>query len=161
MKAYCQLRQRDCRRILKNYKVKKSNMDLIVRQYQPPSTKERTKNATIGDRHLIPHPYLDLGRWYKTLFSKRIIDLFRTQDGFYGHAIQINQELIRLSTAINEGAFRHPQCLQTALDYEQSIKNKIIELSQVAPFDFEKFIFNLSGFRTFSIEKVNGVLNLA
>lgn len=161
MKAYCQLHQKDCRTIQKVSNVKRSNSKLIVRQYEknPPTTKERTKNAVIGSRHLIPHPYLDLGGWYKTLLAGRVTDLFLTQNGFYGHAVQIQQELTRLSTAINEGAFRHPQCLQTAIDYELSIKAKIIELAKGATFDFNKFVFNLSGFRSFSIERVNGKFN--
>ncbi len=61
------------------------------------NTKERTKRAEVGDRHNIPHPFFDLGGWYRTLMHGRIKDLYLTSTGFLGHARQIDQELQRLS----------------------------------------------------------------
>ncbi|MEH1994086.1 hypothetical protein [Nostoc sp.] len=51
-----------------------------------PTTHERTKNAQVGDRHNIPHPYIDLGTWFKTVMTGRVADLYLTATGFIGHA---------------------------------------------------------------------------
>ncbi len=53
-------------------------------QRQVPSTKERTQKAQVGDRHMITHPFFDLGGWYKTLMTGRIADLYKTANGFLG-----------------------------------------------------------------------------
>lgn len=125
-------------------------------QKAPPTTKERTRRAIIGDRHNIVHPFFDLGGWYKTIVSERVVSLFLTADGYKGHADQIQQELNRLSTTIDAGYFRDRQSLQTALEYEISIKNKIIKEAQNANFDFPKTVFYLSQKKAFSIQKLKG-----
>lgn len=116
-----------------------------------PTTRERTKRAEVQDRHSIPNPFFDLGGWYKTMMIGRIIDLFLTQRGVQGHAIQINQELQRLNDVI---PYMRGQSLATAHDYEKSIKGKIIELALYCRFDFNHFTFYFSDYHTLSIEKM-------
>lgn len=140
----------------KEYKV---GLSRII-QKAVPTTKERTRRAIVGDRHNIEHPFLNLGGWYKTVVSGRVVSLFLTKDGYMGHAYQIQQELNRLSATIDAGYFRDSQSLQTALEYEKSIKNRIITEAQKVNFDFPKTVFYLSKNKAFSIQRLNGKLYL-
>ncbi|MBW2663245.1 MAG: hypothetical protein JRD93_14945 [Deltaproteobacteria bacterium] len=127
-------------------------MQKIIQRNGVPSTDERTKSAQVGDRHDPPHPYMDLGGWYKTLMSGRISDLYLTALGFPGHAQQIQQELGHLKELIDDKMFKD-QSMVTAREYETSIKNFIIEGAKNIGFDIEKFIFRFSGASTLSIER--------
>ena len=126
-------------------------------QRQVPSTKERTKKAQVGDKHMITHPF-DLGGWYKTLMTGRIADLYITSDGFLGHAQQIQQELDRLCPLIDEGKLDNSTSLATAKEYEQSIKKFIVNGAKQINFDIPKFIFNFSGSSSLAIERNDGKL---
>lgn len=128
----------------------------IIQKQDPPTTSERTKSAEVGDRHAIPHPYMDLGSWYKTLMTGRVADLYTTTAGFLGHAQQVQQELDRLSPLIDEKSFHDPVSLQTAIDYENSIKHFIVSESIKSAVDFPKFIFQFSGNSAVSVEKTAG-----
>ncbi|MDY6902922.1 MAG: hypothetical protein SWZ49_33345 [Cyanobacteriota bacterium] len=127
-------------------------------QRQVPSTKERTKNSQVGDRHMITHPFFDLGGWYKTLMTGRIADLYKTANGFLGHAQQIQQELDRLCPLINEGRFHNSTSLNTAKEYEQNIKKFIVKGARRVNFDIPKFIFSFSNNSTLAIERSDGRL---
>lgn len=120
-----------------------------------PSVHERTKSATVRDRHNIPHPFIDLGDWYKTLMTERIANLFLTQDGFLGHAQQINQELSRLEEAF---PFFEPAAIPAVNEYITRIKSFIIERAKSASFNIPFFIFHFPEYKTLSIEKKNGTL---
>lgn len=120
-----------------------------------PSLHERTKDARVGDRHNIPNPFFDLGGWYKTVMTGRIADLFLTQAGFEGHAIQINQELERLINVI-------PNIEENALPavnyYVKSMKRFIIKNAEHAQFDFPLFLFKFPYASVLSIEKSDRIL---
>lgn len=122
-------------------------------QRQVPSTKERTQKAQVGDRHTITHPFFDLGGWYKTLMTGRIADLYKTANGFIGHAQQIQQELDRLCPLIDEGKFHDSTSLDTAKEYEQNIKKFIVNGAKTISFDIPKFVFSFSGNSSLAIER--------
>jgi len=128
---------------------------------EPPTTDERTKSAVVGDRHTIPHPYIDLGGWYKSLMTGRIADLYLTAGGFIGHAQQVQQELDRLSPLIDEKQFRDPVSLDTAKTYEESIKKFIISEGQKVKFDFPKFTFSFSGGSTKAVKREGGIFTVS
>ena len=129
---------------------------LCVQRVAPPSTKERTKAAIPANRHNIPHPFMDLGVWYKTLMIERVADLYRTAGGFLGHAAQIQQELNRFIPLIEDNLFLDSISLQTALEYERKIRNFIVNQAKHTSFDFPKFIFGFSGNSKVAVEKTNG-----
>ena len=122
-------------------------------QRQVPSTKERTQKAQVGDRHMIAHPEFDLRGWYKTLMTGRIADLYKTANGFHGHAQKIQQELDRLRSLIDEGQFHDSTSLAKAKEYEQNLKKFIVNGAKKINFDIPKFIFNFSGSSSLAIER--------
>ena len=127
-------------------------------QKQVPSTKERTQKTEVSDRHAITHPFFDLGRWYKTLMTRRITSLYKTANGFLSHAQQIQQELYRLSPLIDKGQFQNKKLLATAKEYEHSIKNCIVDGATKVSFDIPKYTFKFSGNSSLTIEQKNGKL---
>lgn len=121
-----------------------------------PSVRERTKNAQVGNRHHIPHLFLDLGGWYKTLMTGRIADLFLTQAGFVGHAQQIEQELGRLIEALPY--IKNETDLLAVDEYVKSIKGFIIKKAKKAPFDFPLFLFHFPYESVLSVKNLNRIL---
>ncbi len=75
-----------------------------------------------------------------------------------GHAQQIQQELDRLRSLIDEGQFHDSTSLDTAKEYEQNIKEFIVKGARKISFDIPKFIFNFSGSSTLAIERSDGRL---
>ncbi len=121
-----------------------------------PGTDERDKRSKVGDRHAIPHPYMDLGGWFKTLMTGRIADLYKTAPGFPGHALQVQQEITRLADCIDDGNFKG-QPLTTALEYEQRVHDFIDKGADSVSFDLVKYIFTFSGSKTLKVERTGGV----
>ena len=127
-----------------------------IQRKDPPTTKERTKSAIVTDKHNIPHPFWDLGSWYKTLMTARIADLYRTAGGFLGHAAQVQQELNRLIPLIEDGMFLDPVSLLTAVEYERNIRKFIVRQARKVRFDFPKFIFTFSRNVAVAVERTKG-----
>lgn len=145
--------QQSCRQSASSGYIPENVQNSVIQMYL--SVHERTKNAKVGNRHNIPHPFFDLGGWYKTLMTGRIKDLFLTQSGFETHATQIQQELNRLINAIP--SFEAEASLAINI-YVTSIKDFIIENAKKAPFDFPKFLFHFPNYRILSIQKDNNIL---
>ena len=125
---------------------------------QVPSIKECAQKAEFSDRHAITHPFFDLGRWYKTLMTCRIADLYKTANGFLSHAQQIQQELYRLSPLIDKGQFHNKKLLATAKEYEKNIKKCIVDGATKVSFDIPKYTFKFSKNSSLTIERKNGKL---
>lgn len=145
-------------RMLQYFGINNTNVQgNTIQCIDPPTTKERTKKAAVFDRHAIPHPFFDLGGWYKTLMTARIADLYRTPGGFLGHAQQIQQELDRLIPLIEGGLFLDPVSMETAITYEDSIRNFIVnQARENVRFDFPKFIFRFSRQKVVGVERTDG-----
>lgn len=120
-----------------------------------PTTDVRDKRAKVGDRHAIPHPYMDLGGWFKTLMTGRVADLYKTAGGFPGHALQVQQEITRLADCIDDGNFKG-QALTTAMEYETRVYDFIDKEADTVSFDLPKYIFRFSGGKTLKVERVGG-----
>ena len=119
---------------------------------------ERMNKAVVGDRHNPPHPYMDLGGWYKTVMTERIADLFRTPGGLPGHVIAVQQELTRLSSLIDDKVFG--TYTGDAVKMEEMIWKLIVKTALAANFDFGKQTFEFSGSKVHTIAKVNGATKL-
>lgn len=135
---------------------KQSTTRVVQREGEDgPSTDERDKRAKVGDRHAIPHPYMDLGGWFKTLMTGRVADLYKTAGGFIGHAVQVQQEISRLADCIDEGNFKG-QALTTAVEYETRVHDFIDKEADAVSFDLPKYVFRFSGGKTLKVERVGG-----
>lgn len=90
--------------------------------------------------------------------SGRIADLFLTQQGFRGHADQINQELNRLISAYE--FITEPNAVLAVATYITSIKEFIISKAKEASFDIPYYVFCFPRESTLSIEKNGGILKV-
>lgn len=83
------------------------------------------KRAETDDRHHIRDPYEEgpnaMDIFTNTLLVERIPDLFRTQEGLRGHAMQIQQELNRLANVEGRSGIYVAQ----AVEHSKAIKHSI------------------------------------
>ncbi len=106
-----------------------------------------------GDRHAIPHPFMDLNTWIVTLKRDRIADLFRTLDGLDGHATQIQQEITRL---VNVKEHFEQERYTYAC---QEIRNALYSAGEAATFDFPLTQFDFGDLGTLSLKRIAGTFS--
>lgn len=82
--------------------------------------------SIVDNRHNIRDPYGpgpdDMAIWVNTVLKERVSDLFRTQQGVGGHAIQIEQELNRLARIEGKTGAAVVQAQKSARFISDSIK---------------------------------------
>lgn len=73
---------------------------ILVEWYHNYYCARESMNPLLHNRHSLPNPLTHLTAWKISLIKGRIYDLFKTEEGFNGHLIQVQLEMSRLAKAM-------------------------------------------------------------
>lgn len=116
----------------------------------------------IPDRHALPNPDTpdNFASWYYGLVEKRVFDLFRTAEGFIGHAMQVQGELNRVINHVQAGTYDNfdTEFWKNFSEAMENIKKYLVRLGRRCVENLAKYIFYFPWSKALSLERTGGIL---
>ena len=99
---------------------------------KPDEVKKKKQDARGADRHNLAKPDVDAAKWARSLTTKRVADLFKTEKGLPGHWKQIQQEVDRGNKYFQESG----KTSKAGKVLCKFIADAIVKAAEKADFDF-------------------------